>query len=56
MGDKIETLSRYRLEKAKEDLDAAIINFQHHKLAQSVNRSYYAIFHAPFCKNHLLKV
>lgn len=46
MEDKINYLSAYRLEKAKEDLESARLNFQHHKLAQSVNRSYYAIFHA----------
>ena len=46
MDDKVKALSIYRLEKAKEDLDAARLNLQHHKLAQSVNRSYYAIFHA----------
>lgn len=46
MEDKQKTLSDYRLQKAKEDLEAAKITFEHHKLAQSVNRSYYAFFHA----------
>jgi uncharacterized protein (UPF0332 family) len=46
MQDKRKTLSNYRLEKAKEDLDTAKIMLQHRKPAQSVNRSYYAIFHA----------
>jgi len=46
MDDKIRTLSNYRLQKAREDLEAARLTFQHQKLAQSVNRSYYAIFHA----------
>ena len=44
--EKIRTLSKYRLEKAKEDLETAKINFDHDMLAQSVNRSYYAAFHA----------
>jgi len=46
MVDKIKTLSNYRMEKAKQDLETAKITFEHNKLAQSVNRSYYAIFHA----------
>jgi len=44
--EKTRTLSKYRLEKAKEDLETAKINFDHDMLAQSVNRSYYAAFHA----------
>lgn len=44
--EKIRTLSKYRLDKAKEDLETAKINFDHDMLAQSVNRSYYAAFHA----------
>ncbi len=46
MPDKITSLSNYRLEKAKQDLETARITLEHNKLAQSVNRSYYAIFHA----------
>lgn len=46
MEDKINYLSIYRLEKAKEDLESARLNYQHHKFSQSINRSYYAIFHA----------
>ncbi len=46
MEDKIKVLSRYRLEKAKQDMETADITLKHNKLAQSVNRSYYAIFHA----------
>ncbi len=45
MEDKIKTLSIYRLQKAKEDLEAAKLTFQHNQLAQSINRTYYAIFH-----------
>ena len=44
--DKTKALSDYRLEKAKQDLETAKINFEHGLLAQSVNRSYYAAFHA----------
>ncbi len=44
--EKIKILSKYRLEKAKEDLKTARINYEHNMLAQSVNRSYYAAFHA----------
>lgn len=46
MENKKKALSDYRLMKAKEDLQAAKITYEHNKLAQSVNRSYYAIFHA----------
>lgn len=44
--DKVRDLSNYRLEKAKQDLETAKINFEHSMFAQSVNRSYYAAFHA----------
>lgn len=44
--EKIKALSNYRLEKAKEDFETAKINFEHGMLAQSINRSYYAAFHA----------
>jgi uncharacterized protein (UPF0332 family) len=46
MDEKQKALSSYRLEKAKEELQTANINFNHNKISQSVNRSYYAIFHA----------
>ncbi len=46
MDEKQKALSSYRLEKAKEELQTAKINFNHNKIPQSVNRSYYAIFHA----------
>lgn len=39
-------LSRYRLEKAKEDLRAAEELYKIGLYKQSMNRSYYAIFHA----------
>lgn len=38
-------LSRYRLEKAKEDLHTAIENLENMRLSASINRSYYCIFH-----------
>ena len=44
--EKVRVLSNYRLEKAKQDLETAKINLEHGMLAQSVNRSYYAAFHA----------
>lgn len=46
MDNKQKALSKYRLDKAKEELQTATINFNHNKISQSVNRSYYAIFHA----------
>ncbi len=46
MEDEIKELSKYRLEKAKLDLDSAKINFNNKLFSQSINRSYYAIFHA----------
>lgn len=41
----IATLSRYRMERAKEDLAAAISNYEEGLFKASINRSYYAIFH-----------
>ena len=40
-----ETLCRYRLERAKEDLQAAKVNHDSGLVKASINRSYYAIFH-----------
>ena len=42
----IKTLSRYRLDRAKEDLEAAKGNYQLEFYKVAINRSYYAIFHA----------
>lgn len=39
-------LSSYRLERAKEDLSAAISNLSGGFYKAAINRSYYAIFHA----------
>lgn len=39
-------LSRYRLERAREDIETARINIENGLYKGAVNRSYYAIFHA----------
>lgn len=39
-------LSKYRLERAKEDLQTAAVNLANGLYKGAVNRSYYAIFHA----------
>lgn len=46
MEGSVTDLSRYRMAKAKEDLDTARENLENGKYRASVNRSYYAIFHA----------
>lgn len=46
MQHERETLSRYRLERAKEDLQAAQVNHSSGLFKASINRSYYAIFHS----------
>ena len=46
MEGSVTDLSRYRLARAKEDLDTAKKNFADGSYRASVNRSYYAIFHA----------
>ncbi len=46
MQPEIIDLSRYRMEKAKADLMAAEILFNEGLFDQSLNRSYYAIFHS----------
>ena len=46
LNKKIIELSNYRIDKAKEDLETAIELIELRKFSQSVNRSYYAIFHA----------
>ena len=40
------TLSKHRLVRAKEDLDAAEILFRENQFRISNNRAYYSIFHA----------
>lgn len=39
-------LSKYRMDRAREDLQTAKINFENGMYKGAVNRSYYAIFHA----------
>jgi len=46
MQHSIKDLILYRLEKSKEDLESAEILFKKNKHTQSLNRSYYTIFHA----------
>lgn len=40
------TLSNYRLEKSKSDLETAEILLNNDKISQSINISYYSMFHA----------
>ena len=46
MENRILDLSKYRMEKAKDDLETSEIMFKNNKYSQSINRSYYAMFHA----------
>lgn len=46
MDDKIKSLAGYRLEKAKTDLESSQLLFTNKFYSQSLNRSYYSIFHA----------
>ncbi len=46
MESGVRELSRYRLKRAKEDLETASENLEAGKFRASVNRSYYAVFHA----------
>ena len=46
MDNTILELSKYRLERAKEDLRTAQNNFFNNSFSQSINRSYYSIFHS----------
>lgn len=46
MDGSVKDLSKYRMEKAREDLVTARRNFEDGSYRASVNRSYYAIFHA----------
>jgi len=45
MENRIIELSNYRLEKAQKDLEGAEVLLIKKLYAQSVNRSYYSIFH-----------
>ena len=46
MDGSVKDLSKYRMAKAKEDLATARRTFDDGSYRASVNRSYYAIFHA----------
>ncbi len=46
MDNTVESLSKYRLSKSKADLIVAELLLNNKLFAQSINRSYYAIFHA----------
>ena len=46
MDGSVTDLARYRLARAKEDLETAEENIASGKYRASVNRSYYAMFHA----------
>lgn len=46
MEDSIKDRIVYRLQKSHEDLKAAKVNLKNRYYAQSLNRSYYTIFHA----------
>ncbi|MGV8146394.1 MAG: HEPN domain-containing protein [Alkaliphilus sp.] len=46
MNIKVSELARYRLTKSKDNLKASILLYDNDMLSESLNRSYYAIFHA----------
>lgn len=46
MEKRQRELATYRLDKATDDLETAEINLKNRKFSQSINRSYYSIFHA----------
>ena len=45
-NEEIITLSNYRLEQAKDNLEEAIVLFENNKYKGATNRAYYSIFHA----------
>lgn len=53
MECSVRELSQYRLERAREMLDAARENLNIGQLRTSLNRSYYAMFHAMRAINSL---
>lgn len=46
MDNMIMDLAKYRIEKSKNDLEASILMLDNKLYSQSLNRSYYSIFHA----------
>ena len=53
MEGSLRELAEYRIERAKEMLDAAKGNLEIGQFKTSLNRSYYAIFHAMRAANIL---
>ena len=53
MDSRLRDLSKYRLAHAKEDLETARVDYEHGLFAASMNRSYYAVFHAIRAVNSL---
>lgn len=53
MENSITALSKYRLDTAKSNLNAAKLLYEAKDFKSSVNRSYYAIFHALRAVNFL---
>ncbi len=46
MDNFIKELAKYRIEKAKDDLEASKLLLNNNLYSQFLNRSYYSIFHA----------
>jgi len=46
VDEERKALSKYRLEKAEKNLAAAKLLFESKLLSESINRSYYCIFHS----------
>ncbi len=46
MEDRRVDLSNYRIKKAMDDLEASELMIKNNKFSQSINRSYYSMFHA----------
>ena len=55
MEDSLKELSEYRMARAKEMLMAAESNLEIGQYKTSLNRSYYAVFHAMRAVNALKK-
>ena len=53
MDSRLTDLSGYRLARAREALETASLDFAHGLYAASMNRSYYAVFHAIRAVNSL---
>ncbi len=45
MVERNTDLSKHRFHKAKDDLEVSRLLFDNNKFCQSINRSYYSIFH-----------